>query len=182
MEFREERELLTNLGIASVRRWPSRMTWYGPDGTPVHNLRTDLYHRLLFMRRGMRPELASLTQVRPAIAHITYLREETVSDDGTAKSRTLLAQVAMVFMRDKRKWTGTPSELLLELNTLAREELDINPTQQREYWPPDAARLSKALSAIATTLMVARVEVSRGFRGKQRIIRLHRRLQGVRRR
>ena len=54
-EINEERERLAELGLDPRRQWPPKMTWWKKDGTPLRNLRTDSYLRLLYLRKGFLP-------------------------------------------------------------------------------------------------------------------------------
>ena len=60
-ELIKELQLLTGMGLPPVKVWPPKCTWYNPDGSVNGNLPCDLYSRLLYMGRGLRPDVASTT-------------------------------------------------------------------------------------------------------------------------
>ena len=57
-ELTRERELLTDLGLRPVTLWPPRCTWYRKGGSVAGKLPCDTYSRLLYMSRGLRPDVA----------------------------------------------------------------------------------------------------------------------------
>ena len=57
-ELTGERELLTDLGLRPVALWPPRCTWYRKDGSIAGKLPCAPYSRLLYMSRGLRPDVA----------------------------------------------------------------------------------------------------------------------------
>ena len=57
IEIARERELLAELGLSPVKHWPPRCTWYRSDGSVAGNMPCDPYSRLLYMGRGLRPDV-----------------------------------------------------------------------------------------------------------------------------
>ena len=57
----KELQLLTGMGLPPVKVWPPRCTWYNPGGSVNGHLPCDPYSRLLYMSRGLRPDVASTT-------------------------------------------------------------------------------------------------------------------------
>ena len=144
-ELTRERELLTDLGLRPVSLWPPRCTWYRKDGSVAGKLPCDPYSRLLYMGRGLRPDVGNDSPAPAQPARGTLL--DAVAD----------------LMQERSTWEGTASELL---STLASATEDL---------PVDATRLSKELSKLASQLAVRGVVVERMTRGRQRGIRLARR-------
>ena len=140
-----ERELLANLGLSPVKHWPPRCIWYRPDGSVAGKLPCDPYSRLLYMGRGLRPDVGNNSPAPAELGRVTLL--DAVAD----------------LMHERSTWEGTVSELL---STLEGATDDL---------PADATRLSKALSKLASQLAVRGVIVERMTRGRQRGIRLTRR-------
>ena len=144
-EIALERELLTNLGLSPVKHWPPRCIWHNPDGSVAGKLPCDPYSRLLYMERGLRPDVGNNSPAPAELGRVTLL--DAVAD----------------LMHERSTWEGTASELQ---STLEGATDDL---------PADATRLSKALSKLASQLAVRGVIVERMTRGRQRGIRLARR-------
>ena len=145
-ELTRERELLTDLGLRPVSLWPPRCTWYRKDGSVVGKLPCDPYSRLLYMSRGLRPDVA-----------------DGPSSGQTATSSIPLLETVVVFMDGRQTWEGTASELLSTLGPLATE------------LPADGTRLSKELFGLASQLAARGIGIERLPRSRQRGIRLVRR-------
>jgi hypothetical protein len=147
-ELIKERQLLTGMGLPPVKVWPPRCTWYNPDGSVNGHLPCDPYSRLLYMSRGLRPDVASttLSPSPPPVASADSLPEAVKS-----------------FMDGQDVWEGTATELLSTLEGTY------------EGLPADGTRLSKTLFKLASQLAVRGISVERLRRGKQRGIRLYRR-------
>ena len=92
-----ERELLGGLGLPAVRVWPPRCVWYRADGSVVGKLPCDPYSRLLYMGRGLRPDVA-------------MGKRESVP-----AAPTLLDAVTAM-MQDRDTWEGTATDLLTTLD------------------------------------------------------------------
>ena len=144
-ELTRERQLLTDLGLMPVALWPPRCTWYRKDGSVAGKLPCDPYSRLLYMGRGLRPDVGNNS---PAPAQ-----------PGRA---TLLDAVADL-MQERSTWEGTASELLSALERTTDE------------LPVDATRLSTALNKLASQLAIRGVVVDHIKTAKRRGIRLLRR-------
>ncbi len=140
-----ERELLTDLGLSPVKHWPPRCTWYLPNGSVAGKLPCDPYSRLLYMERGLRPDVGNDSPAPAQPPRVTLL--DAVAD----------------LMQERSTWEGTASELLSTLES-ATDDL-----------PVDATRLSKELSKLASQLALKGVVIERMTRGRQRGIRLTRR-------
>ena len=140
-----ERELLTNLGLSPVKHWPPRCTWYLTDGSVAGKLPCDPYSRLLYMERGLTPDVGNDSPVPAQPARVTLL-------DAVAG-----------LLQERSTWEGTASELLSTLES-ATDDL-----------PADATRLSKALGKLASQLVLKGVVVERMTRGRQRGVRFTRR-------
>lgn len=144
----QARELLTDLGLPPVKHWPPRCIWHNPDGSVNGHLPCDPYSRLLYMSRGLRPDVASTT-LSPSPLPVA--------------SANSLPEAVKTFMDGQDVWEGTATELLSTLEGTY------------ESLPADGTRLSKALFKLASQLAVRGVSVERLRRGKQRGIRLYRR-------
>ena len=140
-----ERELLTNLGLSPVKHWRPRCIWHNPDGSVTGKLPCAPYSRLLYMERGLTPDVGNDSPAPTEPGRVTLL--DAVAD----------------LMQERSTWEGTASELLSTLES-ATDDLRV-----------DATRLSKALSKLASQLAVRGVVVERMTRGRQRGIRLTRR-------
>ena len=150
-ELIEERQLLAGMGLPPVKVWPPRCTWYNPDGSVNGHLPCDPYSRLLYMSRGLRPDVAGPTMSSASSATLPV----TPADS--------LPEVVKSFMDGQDVWEGTATELLSTLEGTY------------EGLPADGTRLSKTLFKLASQLAVRGVSVERLRRGKQRGIRLYRR-------
>ena len=106
------------------------------DSIPVGKLGCDSYSRLLYLGKGLRPEVAA------------------------GGVRMTLKEAVVGFMKGRDVWEGTGTELLEELRSIT-EEL-----------PPDATRLSKSLSKLASQQVDWDIAVERTKTAKKRGIRL----------
>ena len=145
-ELTRERELLTDLGLRPVTLRPPRCTWYRKDGSVTDKLPCAPYSRLLYMSRGLRPDVA-----------------DGPSASQTATSPTPLLETVVAFMDGREVWEGTASELLSTLKPLT------------SGLPTDGTRLSKELFGLASQLAARWIGIERLPRGRQRGIRLVRR-------
>ena len=150
-ELIKERQLLTGMGLPPVKVWPPKCTWYNPDGSVNGHLPCDPYSRLLYMSRGLRPDVAGPTMSSASSATLPV----TPADS--------LPEVVKAFMDGQDVWEGTATELLSTLEGTY------------DGLPADGTRLSKTLFKLASQLAVRGVSVERLRRGKQRGIRLVRR-------
>ena len=150
-ELIKERQLLTRMGLPPVKVWPPKCTWYNPDGSVNGNLPCDPYSRLLYMGRGLRPDVAGPTMSSASSATLPV----TPADSLPEAVKTLLDGLDV--------WEGTATELLSTLGGTC------------DGLPADGTRLSKTLFKLASQLAVRGVSVERLRRGKQRGIRLVRR-------
>ena len=141
-----ERKLLTEMGLPPVRAWPPRCTWYRPDGSVASTLPCEPYSRLLYMSRGLRPDVM-----------------DAPSAGQTATSSPPLLDTVIAFMDGRDAWEGTASELLSTLRPLDTE------------LPADGTRLSKELFGLASQLAARGIGIERLPRGRQRGVRLVRR-------
>ena len=145
LDIKQERELLAGLGLGPVRAWPVRCMWYKADGSSVGPLPCDPYSRIMYMDRGLRPEVAGEINV-----------------SGKPASTTLLDAVSSL-MEGRSAWEGTASELMVLIND---DTIDK---------PADATRLSKELNILASSLSVRGISVERVKTSNRRGIRLERR-------
>ena len=99
-ELIKERQLLAGMGLPPVKVWPPRCTWYNPDGSVNGHLPCDPYSRLLYMGRGLRPDVASTT-LSPSPLPVT-----------PADS---LPEAVKTLLDGQDVWEGTASELLSTL-------------------------------------------------------------------
>ena len=135
----KEREMLAELGIAPVKIWPAKCTWYRPNGTVLGNLPCDPYSRMLYMGRGFRPDISVASQ-----------------DTQTEPSVTVTLLDALVALVDDAGILEcTATELLTKLHGVADE------------LPQDTTRLSKDLTGLASQLaargiVLERVKTSNG--------------------
>ena len=88
-ELTKERQLLTSMGLPLVKVWPPRCTWYNPDGSVNGHLSCDPYSRLLYMSRGLRPDVSGtiMTLTCPPLCTTRYVspaNTETGSGGSTA--------------------------------------------------------------------------------------------------
>ena len=142
LDIKQERELLAGLGLGPVRAWPVRCMCYKADGSAVGPLPCDPYSRIMYMDRGLRPEVAG-------------------EINGTSKpaSTTLLDAVSSL-MEDRSAWKGTASELMVLINDTTTDK------------PADAMRLSKKLNIVASSLSVMGISVECIKTSNRRGIRL----------
>ena len=102
-ELIKERQLLTGMGLPPVKVWPPKCTWYNPDGSVNGHLPCDPYSRLLYMSRGLRPDVAGPTMSSASSATLPV----TPADS--------LPEVVKSFMDGQDVWEGTATELLSTL-------------------------------------------------------------------
>ena len=107
-ELTKERQLLAGMGLRPVSVWPPKCQWHNPDGTINGMLPCDPYSRLLYMGRGLRPDVA-------------MVRSEPVQ-----RPVTLVDAVAGL-MGGRDSWEGTASELLVMLD--GAPELPVDATR-----------------------------------------------------
>lgn len=96
-EVTKERDLLTVMGLQPVKHWPPRCVWYKPDGSPAGKLGCDSYSRLLYLGKGLRPEVA------------------------VGGVRMTLKEAVVGFMKGKGVLEGTGTELLEKLRAITEE-------------------------------------------------------------
>jgi len=68
------------------------------------------------------------------------------------------------FMRRRKEWSGTPSDLLKELNGIVSKSI-----QRRKYWPKRPNTLSSRIARVAPVLRKKGIEVERSKSGKRNI-------------
>ena len=120
-ELIKERQLLTGMGLPLVKVWPPKCTWYNPDGSVNGHLPCDPYSRLLYMGRGLIPEIAM-----PKTNHGNVTLLDAVVD----------------LMSDRPMHVGTASEILHVLEGMV---VGLSPVL-----PLDATRFSIALFELAS--------------------------------
>ena len=108
-ELMKERRLLAGMGLRPVNVWPVRCTWYLPDGSVHGTLPCDPYSRLLYMGRGLRPDVA-------------IVRSESIQTPVT------LVDALTRMMQGRDVWEGTASELLVMLDGTT-PELPVDATR-----------------------------------------------------
>ena len=165
VELKRERELLADFGIPTQKHWPPRCNWYNEDGSLYGELPSDMYSRLRYMERGLRPEPPEPTLLRTikkyrnnGCGHGRYL----VDDDDPRETTLAQAVASLTDNYYNRPWRGTASDLL---HALEGKTNDI---------PVDATRLSKQLNNIASQLLDNDVVVERVKYAKKREIVLRR--------
>jgi hypothetical protein len=82
-------------------------------------------------------------------ANATELNEALIEDDPVAKAIT-------AFMVKRSEWSGTTTELMIELQT--RDDTEQQVSKQKD-WPKDATRFSRRVRVVSATLRKAGVEV-----------------------
>ena len=142
-----EREMLTELGVPPVKVWPPRCTWYKPDGSVHGDLPCDSYSRLLYLSRGLRPDIGVIGGVGTVSPVITV---------------TLLDAVVSL-VNEAGTLECTASELLDQLQGVADD------------LPQDATRLSRLLTGLASPLASNGIILERTKTKQRRGIRLWRR-------
>ncbi len=143
-EFKRERELLAGLGLSPIKHWATRCKWYKPDGSFHAELPSDMYSRLLYMGRGLRPEIGIPSRKVVENASVTLLDAVVNLMDGVAT------------------WRGTASDLLSVLDGKTGE------------LPVDGTRLSKRLNKLASQLLAMGIVMERVKSAKKREILLER--------
>ena len=108
-ELTKERALLIGMGLKPIKIWPVRCRWFNPDGSINGTLPCDPYSRLLYMSRGLRPDVA-------------MERGERV------QSPVTLTDAVVGVMGGRDIWEGTASELLVMLDGITRQ-LPIDATR-----------------------------------------------------
>ena len=141
-EFKRERELLAGLGLSPIKHWAARCKWYKPDGSFHAELPSDMYSRLLYMGRGLRPEVGIPSREVVENTSVTLLDAVVNLMDGVAT------------------WRGTASDLLSVLDGKTGE------------LPVDGTRLSKRLNKLASQLLAMGIVMERVKSAKKREILL----------
>jgi len=98
-------------------------------------------------------------------ANAIELNEALIEDDPVAKA-------IIVFMVKRNEWSGTTTELMVELQNRDRTEQQVS---KQKDWPKDATRFSRQVRVVAASLRKAGIEVTFGKapdRMKTRIITL----------
>ena len=99
----------------------------------------------------------------------TELNEALIEEDSVAKA-------IAAFMETRDEWSGTATELLLELTNHDCTEQRVS---RQSDWPKDATRFSKRLRSVSATLRKAGIETVIGKthdRKKTRMITLRKRV------
>ena len=143
VEILQEQMLLMGMGLKPVKIWPPRCQWYNSDGSVNGTLPCDPYSRLLYLSKGLVPEVAM-----PKATHDNVTLLDAVVD----------------LMSDRPMHEGTASEIL---NVLEGMVVGLSPVL-----PLDATRFSIALFDLASQLEGHGIEVRRLTRGRNRGIRL----------
>ena len=165
-ELKRERELLAGFGLNPVRTWSARCKWYKAyDGSYHGELPSDMYSRLRYMERGLRPELTESDSlhldVRRKVESMRYgcllPRDRASMDDFR-----LASAVNYLVTRSDDYWRGTATDLFYLLKGKTN---DI---------AVDATRLSKRLNNIASHLLNKDVVVEHVRSAKTREIVLRR--------
>ena len=143
VEILQEQMLLMGMGLKPVKIWPPRCQWYNSDGSVNGTLPCDPYSRLLYLSKGLVPEVAM-----PKATHDNVTLLDAVVD----------------LMSDRPKHEGTASEILNVLEGMVAGLSTVLPI--------DATRFSIALFDLAQQLGDHGIEVRRLTRGKKRGIRL----------
>jgi len=141
----EDVRWLHTQGFKGHAEVPSPATWYRPDGTPLVG-RTDAYHLRLYRLKGW------------------TLRPPAVEEPAPKQPRRALPVIAsrlVRFLGDRTQWEGTASEL-------ANGPVDFGRS---------AIGLSMALGTpkVSAALADEGITVARGYRGKNRTLRVSRR-------
>ena len=121
VEILQEQMLLIGMGLKPVKIWPPRCQWYNSDGSVNGTLPCDPYSRLLYLGRGLIPEVA--------------MPEET-------HDNVTLLDAVVDLMSDRPMHEGTASEIL---NVLEGMVVGLSPVL-----PLDATRFSIALFELAS--------------------------------
>jgi hypothetical protein len=98
-------------------------------------------------------------------ANAIELNEALIEDDPVAKA-------IIAFMVKRNEWSGTTTELMVELQNRDRTEQQVS---KQKDWPKDATRFSRQVRVVAASLRKAGIEVTFGKapdRMKTRIISL----------
>ena len=165
-ELMKERRLLAGMGLRPVNVWPVRCTWYLPDGSVHGTLPCDPYSRLLYMGRGLRPDVGTLPAPRPTrtieVDERAQNSTHVISPKASPRSRVTLADAVVGLLRDRDTWEGTATELLSRLKGAVDDV------------PEDAIRLSKALAKLSSPLSAAGIRIARTRTNNSRRILLTR--------
>ncbi len=126
------------------------------------------------------PRLADYAQWGCAVAIASGFSESdywaAYSSNVGAQTREALdaspvAQAVLALMKERDRWSGTPAELLSELNQVA-SSLGIDTTGRA--WPKDATWVVRRLMLVVPNLAQTGVRVVAGWSGKQRSVTLQR--------
>jgi len=84
-----------------------------------------------------------------------------------------VAQAIILLMEDKDHWSGTPTQLLLELNSIATSMVrdEMIDTKSR-YWPKDSHWLWRRAEEVLTNLDIHGIKIWRDRTGKKRLIHI----------
>ena len=142
----EERQWLRTQGVDRPEELPRRSLWYHPDGSSALGP-SDPYHLRLYRAKGftLKPPIITSTMA-PSVRGATMPR---------------LASRVLHHIGHGDSWDGTPSELAA--------------SGVGGGFSPEG--LARALFApkVSVALASAGVTVARGYRGKERVLRLERR-------
>jgi len=140
--------------------------WYKSDGSVHGTLPCDPYSRLLYLGRGLRPDVGTLPAPRPTrtieVDESAENPTHTISPKASPRSRVTLADAVVGLLRDRDTWEGTATELLSRLKGAVDDV------------PEDAIRLSKALAKLSSPLSAAGIRIARTRTNNSRRILLTR--------
>ena len=148
-EIKKEPELLAGLGLPRVRVWPARCDWDTSDGGLRPNLACDPYSRILWLSRGMRPDIWHNKKPRASSTATNVVPEMRITN-------TLLDAVVGL-----GNWEGTGTDLYSALE-LVTDDIPDNPS-----------RLSRDIGDLAEQLQVRGVTFKRvrDSRGRRMVFR-----------
>ena len=133
-ELKRERELLAGFGLNPVRTWSARTKWYKEDGSYYGELPSDMYSRLRYMERGLRPELTESDSlhldVRRKVESMRHNDCLPLYDRHSRDDFRLASAVNYLVTRSDDYWRGTAT-----LVSKSREHIRINQIKELPITP-----------------------------------------------
>ena len=137
---------LNEQGFLSYRHVPPHATWYKPDGTPLSQGPTDLYHLQLYRQKGFTLKAPVLQEpIKPEVK----------------VSLPWIASRAKRVLGNAQSWVGTATEFLQHAGLVGHS--------------PDKLGRAIFKANVAVALENEGITVSRGYKGNSKVLKLQRR-------
>ena len=100
----------------------------------------------------------------PENAFIDAYRENIDNENDEIIEYSPVAESIITFMQNKKRWTGTPTQLLQQLGDII-SQVDSN-IRKSKYWPKALARLTYKINEMVPNLLKRSIDVVTGQRNQ----------------